>query len=391
MRRGGIVTQRQKLLLSLLGGSLVGGATLWLVADRVIATQFERLRPEIEARVSEPLGHPVSLGRYRGLGLQGISFGPIGAQAGSADQSTAAIERLSIGFNPLESLLRLRPVLPVRVQGVQLELRRNAQGAYWVPGPLPQGGAPPRLDLQVRLIDPARIRIAPAGLTLSAAGWSGIQLDERRAQASLQLMLPDRARVMVRGEGRWDQPEAELTTRLERLQLGRYQGLLPDSFPVQLKGQLGGQVRVAWRDGRAHCEGGLSLADLTVSGAPLDHSLQSQQLRLSCLGDQLSLPTSRWVYGPYQARFGGSVRLNRSFDLKGALEEPNQDRRLAFQLDGPWRQPRVRVDGRWALPSSIPLDGPLQLGAELQADWRQGPRMDGHARSVRSQRPWTGG
>ena len=111
---------------------------------------------------------------------------------------------------------------------------------------------------------------------------------------------------------------------------------------MQLKGQLGGQVRVAWRDGRAHCEGGLSLADLTVSGAPLDHSLQSQQLRLSCLGDQLSVPTSRWVYGPYQARFGGSVRLNRSFDLKGALEEPNQDRRLAFQLDGPWRQPRVR-------------------------------------------------
>ena len=372
MRRGGIVTRRQKLLFSLLGGSLVGGATLWFVADRVIATQFERLRPEIEARVSEPLGHPVSLGRYRGLGLQGISFGPIGVQAGPADPSTAAIKRLSIGFNPLESLLRLRPVLPVRVQGVQLELRRNAQGAYWVPGPLPQGGSPPRLDLQVHLIDPARIRIAPAGLMLSAAGWSGVQLDERRAQASLQLMLPDRGRVMVRGEGRWDQPEVQLTTRLERLQLGRYQGLLPDSFPLQVHGQLGGQVRVAWRAGRAHCDGGLSLVDVTVSGEPLDHSLQSPQLRLSCLGDQLSVPISRWVYGPYQARVGGGVRLNHSFDLKGALEEPDQDRRLAFQLDGAWRQPRVRVDGRWALPSSIPLDEPLQLVAELQADWRQG-------------------
>ena len=184
------------------------------------------------------------------------------------------------------------------------------------------------------------------------------------------------------GEGRWDQPEAELTTRLERLQLGRYQGLLPDSFPVQLKGQLGGQVRVAWRDGRAHCEGGLSLADLTVSGAPLDHSLQSQQLRLSCLGDQLSVPTSRWVYGPYQARFGGGVRLNRFFDLKGALEEPNQDRRLAFQLDGPWRQPRVRVDGRWALPSSIPLDGPLQLVLNSRPTGVRG--RNGRPRSISS-------
>lgn len=374
MRRGGIVTQRQKLLLSLLGGSLIGGGTLWLVADRVIATQFQRLRPLLETRVSEPLGHPVSLGRYRGLGLQGISFGPIAVEAGSADQSTAAIERLSIGFNPLKSLLRLRPVLPVRVQGVQLELQRNAQGAYWVPGPLPQGGSPPRLDLQVRLVDPARIRLAPGGLTVSAAGWSGIQLDESRAKASFQLMLPDRGRVMVRGEGRWDQPEVELSTRVERLQLGLYQSLLPDNFPAQFKGQLGGQVRVAWRDGRAHCEGGLSLVDVTFSGEPLDHALQSPQLRLSCLGDQLSVPTSRWVYGPYQARFGGSVRLNRSFDLKGALEEPNQDRRLAFQLNGAWHQPRVRVDGRWALPSSIPLDGPLQLGAELQADWREGPR-----------------
>ena len=80
MRRGGIVTQRQKLLLSLLGGSLLGGATLWLVADRVIATQFERLRPEIEARVSEPLGHPVSLGRYRDWGCRASASVPLGCK-----------------------------------------------------------------------------------------------------------------------------------------------------------------------------------------------------------------------------------------------------------------------------------------------------------------------
>ena len=372
MRRGGIVTQRQKLLLSLLGGSLIGGAAIWLTLDRLIATQFQRHRAEIEARLSEPLGHPVSLGRYRGIGLQGIGFGPVEVQAGPDDQSTAVIERLNIGVNPLASLLRLRPVLPVRIRGAQLDLRRNPEGAYWVPGLLPQGGSPPRLDLQVRLIDPARIRIAPAGLTLSAAGWSGIQLDEHRADASLQLMLPDRGRLMVRGEGRWDQPELQLTSRLERLQLERYQGLLPAGFPLQLEGQLGGQVTFAWRDGQADCQGGVSLADVSVSGSPLNHSLQSQQLRLSCLGDQLSVPTSRWTYGPYQARLGGTVRLNRSFNLKGALEEPNQDRRLAVRLDGAWRQPRVRVTGRWALPSSIPLEGPLRLGADVQADWRQG-------------------
>ena len=191
MRRGGIVTHRQKLLLSLLGGSLLESASLgsWPI---VIATQFERLLRVIEARVSEPLSHPVSLGRYRGLGFQGISYGPIAAQPGSADQSAATIERLtsaSIRWRACCDCVRSFPSGFRAFSWICVAMRKGPTG-FWSPA---AGGAPPRLDLQVRLIDPARIRIAPAGLTLSAAGWSGIQLDERRAQASLQLMLPDRA------------------------------------------------------------------------------------------------------------------------------------------------------------------------------------------------------
>ena len=370
MRGGPPSMRRNRRVLTVLGGSLVGGLGLWIAADRWIASQFERLRPDIEAQISTPLGHPVDVGRYRGLGLQGIALGPVQLRKGPLDQSTAEIQRLSIGLDPLASLQRLRPVLTVRVRGAHLDLRRNAEGAYWVPGPFPEGNEPPRLDLRVRFSDPARIRIHPAGLSLTASGWSDLRLDEHRVEASLKLMLPERGRITVQGRGRWVRPEFQLTTRLERLQLARYQGLLPLTLPLEMQGQLGGNLRLAWKQGQASCSGGLSLQRAVFRGQSMEHTLESPQLRVSCRGDVLRVPKSRWIYGPYRASLGGSVRLNRSFDLKGALKQLDQERSLAFQLDGDWRQPDLRLQGVWALPESLAVDGPLRLGAQLSADWR---------------------
>ena len=153
--------RRNRLVLSVLGGSLIGGVALWFAADRWADSVFQRVRPGIEAQISKPLGHPVSIGRYRGLGPQGIALGPVQVRKGPRDQSTAEIQRITIGLDPLASLQRLRPVLQVRVKGAHLELRRNDKGAYWVPGPFPTQGDPPRVDLKVRFSNPARIRIDP--------------------------------------------------------------------------------------------------------------------------------------------------------------------------------------------------------------------------------------
>ena len=353
-----------------LGIALIGGFVVWIAADRIVSTVFDRLRPGLEEQVSKPLGHPVSIGTYQGLSLRGITVGPIKVQRGRRDQSTASVQQLTIGVNPLASLQRLRPVVTVGVKGAQLDLRRNPQGGYWVLGPQPKGGKPPRLDLDLRLTDSARLQIAPAGLALRAAGRTSVRLDENRADVSLQVALPDRGRITLQGRGRWVRPELQLSTRLERIRLERYQGLLPAKLPVQLRGQLGGDLRLGWRQGQANCSGGISLVGVEVSGEPLDQTLRSKQLKISCRGNALSIPTSEWAYGNYRADLGGQVRLNRAFDLRGGLRELGQDRRVAFRLRGDWYRPKFQLKGRWALPETVALDGPLQLAVQLGADWR---------------------
>ncbi|MBL6798228.1 MAG: DUF748 domain-containing protein, partial [Synechococcus sp. BS307-5m-G39] len=353
-----------------LGVALIGGVVVWIAADRIVSSVFDRLRPGLEEQVGKPLGHPVSIGTYQGLSLRGITVGPIKVQRGRRDQSTASVQKLTIGLNPLASLQRLRPVVTVGVKGAQLDLRRNPQGAYWVLGPQPKRGKPPRLDLDIRLTDSARLRIAPAGLALRAAGRTSVRLDESRADVSLQVALPDRGRITLQGRGRWVRPELQLSTRLERIRLERYQGLLPAKLPVQLRGQLGGDLRLGWRQGQANCSGGVSLVGLEVTGEPLDQTLRSKQLKISCRGNVLAIPTSAWAYGNYRADLGGQVRLNRAFDLRGGLRELGQDRAVAFRLRGDWYRPKFQLKGRWALPETVALDGPVQLAVQLGADWR---------------------
>ena len=45
-----------------LGIALIGGFVVWIAADRIVSTVFDRLRPGLEEQVGKPLGHPASIG-----------------------------------------------------------------------------------------------------------------------------------------------------------------------------------------------------------------------------------------------------------------------------------------------------------------------------------------
>jgi len=363
----------QTLSRLLVGGGLVilaGGATVWVALDRITGAVYARLKPTLERQLSKPLGHPLRIGDYRGLRLWGVAIGPSRVLPGPNDQSHAALSALTVQLDPLASLRRWRPVATLSLRGASVELQRNAQGAYWVPGPS-TGGKPPPLDLRVRLVDPARLQVQPANLSLQASGWAAVHLAENWADVALKIALPQQGRVALKVRGRWVKPELNLETRLERVRLAPFQGLLPASVPVSLRGQLGGNLRLNWRNGRAGCLGGISLVQLEASGKPLQAPVRNPQLRLSCRDQRLTLPVSEWSYGDYRARLGGTVDLNRAFDLTATVREPGHERRLQLRLDGPWRQPRMRLAGRWALPETVPIEGPFSLDLQLRGDWRK--------------------
>ena len=121
----------------LLGGGIavaVVGGGAWFALDRLAASLLDQMRPQLEQQLSKPLGHPLRIGEYLGLRFWGIALGPTTVEPGPGDASTASVQSVGIAFDPLASLQRWKPVAVVRLQGTRLNLRRNAQGAYWVPG-----------------------------------------------------------------------------------------------------------------------------------------------------------------------------------------------------------------------------------------------------------------
>ena len=360
-----------RVVISGLGLTVVAATAVWLTADRLIARAVNGLRPSLEQQLSIPLGHPIEIGPYRGLGLDGIGIGPIKILPGTKDASTLRVQKLSLGIDPLSSIRHLRLVVVARLKGANVDLSRNQQGQFWVPGPLPKGDFLHRVDLRVRLTEPAQIRFEPADLQLSLAGAARLRLNEKWADGAFQIGLPDRGSVTLKGRTHWDRPEFLLTTRLKRIRLDRLQGLLPMAQPIQLKGQLGGDLSFEWNRGQTSCGGGFSVVGLKVSGKPLQHGLASRQLRLHCDGDQLTIPRSQWRYGPYRASLGGRFRLNQHFDLSATLKELNQDNELAMSLDGDWSQPRFKLSGRWQFPETNVLDQPIAIDLQVRGDGRR--------------------
>ena len=360
-----------RVVISGLGLTVVAAAAVWVTADRLIARAVDGLRPSLEQQLSLPLGHPIVIGPYRGLGLDGIGIGPIKILPGPKDASSVRVQQLSLGIDPLSSIRHLRLVIVARLKGADVNLSRNQQGQFWVPGPRPTGEFLHRVDLRVRLVDPAKIRVEPADLQLSLAGATRLRLNEKWADGAFQIGLPDRGSVTLKGRAHWDRPEFRLTTRLKRVRLNRLQGLLPMAQPIQLSGQVGGDLSFDWNRGQISCGGGLSVLGLKVSGKPLQHSIASRQLRLHCDGDRLKIPRSQWRYGPYRASLGGRMRLNQRFDLSGTLKQLNQDNQLALSLDGDWSQPRFKLAGQWRFPEAKVLDQPVAIDLQVRGDRRR--------------------
>ncbi len=360
-----------RVVISGLGLTVVTAAAVWLTADRLIARAVNDLRPSLQQQLSMPLGHPIEIGPYRGLGLDGIGIGPIKILPGPKDASSVRVQQLSLGIDPLSSIRHLRLVVVARLKGADVKLSRNQQGQFWVPGPRPNGEFLHRVDLRVRLVDPAKIRVEPANLQLSLAGATRLRLNEKWADGAFQIGLPDRGSVKLKGRAHWDRPEFLITTRLKRIRLDRLQDLLPMAQPVQLKGQVGGDLSFDWNRGQISCDGGLSVLGLKVSGKPLQHPLASRQLRLHCDEDRLKIPRSQWRYGPYRASFGGRVHLNQRFDLSATLKQLNQDNQLALNLDGDWSQPRFKLAGRWRFPEANVLDTPVAIDLQVRGDRRR--------------------
>ena len=360
-----------RVVISGLGLTVVAAAAVWITADRFIARAVNGLRPSLEQQLSVPLGHPIEIGPYQGLGLDGIGIGPIRILPGTKDASTLRVQKLSLGIDPLSSIRHLRLVVVARLKGANVKLRRNQKGQFWVLGPPPKGDFLHRVDLRVRLMEPAQIRVEPAELQLSLAGATRLRLNEKWADGAFQIGLPDRGSVTLKGRAHWGRPEFLLTTRLKRIRLHRLQGLLPIEQPVQLRGQVGGDLSFEWNRGQTSCGGGLSVVGLKVSGKPLQHTLASRQLRLHCDGDQLSIPRSQWRYGPYRASLGGRFDLNQRFDLSATLKELNQDNQLDLSLDGDWSQPRFKLSGRWRFPEANVLDQPVAIDLQVRGDGRR--------------------
>ena len=377
MGSGSSVTTLPKRLLG--GGLALGvlGCAGWFALDRVAGTLVDDLRPELEKQLSKPLGHPLRIGPYQGLRPWGIVLGPTTIERGPRDASTASVQTVVVGLDPLASVWRLKPVAVVRLRGVRLNLRRNSEGAYWVPGS-PGTQPSPKLDLAIRLQDPARVRITPADLELQVAGRAAMHLDQSWGDAALQLAMPQQGKVALRLKGDWRHPQLDLQARVEKLRLQPLQGLIPASQPLSLEGQMGGNLRLVWQGGYARCQGGMSLAGFALTGPGLQTPLRSRQLQVSCKGDRLRIPASDWTVGPYQAQLRGDVALNRAFDLRLKLEEPGEDRQVMAALEGAWRQPRLRIRGRWRLPDPLAQKRPLSLQLQLRGDWREQQAMRAH-------------
>jgi translocation and assembly module TamB len=401
-----IVTSRRLDLLLLGGLGLVGGS-LWIGGDHLARRIYAHWQPRLERQITEVLGHPLELGPYRGFDLVGLRIGPSRIAPGPRDASEVRVAGGRLGLDPWASLQRWSPVLEVSLQGGDVHLRRNREGRYWVMGSPRPGQRPPRLEVRLRLADPARVRISPAGLDLRVQGGTGLALEQKRLDLGLQLRPAlGPGRVGLEGGGHWDRQRWYAQVELDRLPVERLQGFT--ALPGRTRGDLQGRLALTLTEGEPRCQGSLNLRQLGWRRNPGSAEFSLPAAALRCSGDALVLERSPWRFAGWNGSVAGRTDRSRRLSLSLEARPPapaaaGRGRRptpplppLRAEGSGRWSGrgvelaslelktgrseirarglvgPQLRLDGRWQLhPADLPLPSgaPSWLGNQfLQGD-----------------------
>jgi translocation and assembly module TamB len=266
----------------------------------------------LEPAISRALGHPVHLGPLRRTVPGGLVLGPSRIDPTPGDPSHLTIGELELRPDALASLSRQQLVATLVLRQVQLDLRRNSQGQYWVFPPAGHGEPPP-LDLTLVVADGARLQVDPGG------PW---RVDRLRGQ----LHLPQR-RLALQGilqpgsdpaNGRLEldlrlglRPHGPLQLRLapRALALEPVAALWPDGPLQTLRGRAWGAVLLDRRRGRWQARGPLRLQQLQAGRRGWGPPLRTPLLQVLLDDDRILTAPADLQWGAWRGRGAARVQL----------------------------------------------------------------------------------
>ncbi|MEB3321816.1 MAG: translocation/assembly module TamB domain-containing protein [Synechococcaceae cyanobacterium] len=376
------VRRRAATLLLISGVGAAGVLSFGWWSNQILEGVYEHWRPRLERQLGKVMGHPLELGPYRGLGVDGLRIGPSRFLPGPQDRSTAGARGLTVQVHPVASWRRRSLVLDLRLAGVRADLRRNARGQFWVLGKLPPG-EPPRLDLRFHLSEPAAVTVhgLTAGrdpLVLSASGAAGLRTHRRELDLNARLASPGRqGEVGVRGEGQWKARRWRATISPRDLPLAPFAALLPLRGP--LDGSARGSFTLTLDRGMAACRGSVDLRGLRWRPAAGGTPLQAGRLPLQCRGRELVLASSGWRYGDWRGLVAGRAALDRRLAVRVRVRPPTGNALGATPIDaslqGRWSDGALRLarlEGRRGA-STLQAGGSLGRTLDLSGRWTLDP------------------
>ncbi len=288
------------------------GVSGYVLVDRVVEEVFYGQRSQIEDRLVGFLGHPLSIGEYKGLRPWGFSIGPSKVLKGANDNSTVSLSELTVQLAPVATVLNRRPVTIFTPTGAKLHLRENKDRPLWVFGESSYEKLP-NLEVRVRLDDSSKIFLEPSQLEMKVNSFSSFVLPEKNVKGKFFFDLGKKGSFVLKGKMYLNKKNHfKGRAKFKNLDLETVNKIFFNQYAYKSQGIVNGKFNLGLDSKKLDCSGRLSLDDFKLNHFKQVNILSSRNTSIDCRQNAISISNAEWQYGPWLATLNAKLPLKNT-------------------------------------------------------------------------------
>ena len=310
-----------------------------LILNKIIEKEYISRKSEFENVLETFLDKKVDLGNYSGIRFLGISLSKSKIIDKLDQNSKIQVKNTFIGIMPIRSLLNQKWIFDIRPKETEINLNKDffkRENSKVYPKKIKKNKM--KFDLDINLKQLANIKVNDFGIDTRFKGRIIYKSNTNQIIGNIKSNFKEKGNLKLKLNSNLNQDKLSLEIFSNGINLKDYNYDLGERNFFVKQGNFKSNFKFQKSSKQTFCKGGISLSELKLNTSNLVETIDGDNVRFKCQGNNLLAKSQNLKYGTLISDFNLDIPLNQNINninlnaTVGYLDSTNPEIKLTGNL-----------------------------------------------------------